>query len=307
MKRLNLLNVDLNLMVAFDALVIEGNVTRAAARVGISQPAMSRSLRHLRELFGDELFARKSDGMVPTPRAIELARQIRPSLESIAAALGERVEFDPAEATRRFVFAMPDMAATVVLPNILKLVQERAPLVEISVVNAGNSESISRVMNGQAEFGFGVYEYLPPKVGSHNLMPLKEICIADPANPVLARHGMSMETFLQLPHIAISMDRDRDRGIPVETLLNTMGVQRHIALTTPFFDSVPRLVLGTPLVAIVVERLLDQLAEAQCVARYEIPFQTTTLMAKLIWHQRAEEDPGHIWMRNLIAEAAELQ
>jgi DNA-binding transcriptional LysR family regulator len=300
MKRLNLLNVDLNLLVAFDALVIEGSVSRAANRIGVSQPAMSRSLRQLRELFEDELFRRTSDGMVPTPRAVDLARTIRPSLEHIEAAIGQRLAFDPATSERRFVLALPDLAARLALPAIVRLLDQRAPGIDLTILNTGNRDSMARVENGQAEIALGVYAHLPLALRSANLQPLREVCVADPDNPALKDGRLDIDRFLALPHVAVSMNEDF--GTPVDTVLETLGLRRRVAVTTPFFVSVPSLVLGTGRIAVVTEALLDSLAEGARLARYPLPLPFDPVMSKMIWHARASEDAGHLWLRNLIVE-----
>lgn len=304
MKRLNLVNIDLNLLVAFDALVVEGSVSRAANRVGVSQPAMSRSLKQLRGLFGDALFRRTSDGMVPTPRAVELARQIRPNLESIAAALGQRVLFDPATAVRRFVIAMPDMAAVLALPPIVRKLNAVAPSIDLAIINTGNRESLHKVENGQAEMALGVYEQLLTGIRSTNLRKLREVCIADPMNPMLQDAKLDLDAFLSLPHVAVSMNEDF--GTPIDTVLETLGHRRRIAVATPFFVSVPRLVKGTSMIAVVVEDLLQTLPESEHLTRFPVPVALEPVMSKLIWHARSDEDPGHTWLRSIITESAQI-
>ncbi len=304
MKRLNLLNIDLNLLVAFDALVIEGSVSRAANRVGVSQPAMSRSLKQLRDMFGDVLFRRTSDGMVPTPRAAELARQIRPNLENIAAALGQRMVFNPVTAVRRFVIAMPDMAAALALPSIVRKLNAVAPGIDLTIVNTGNRESLHKVECGQAEMALGVYEQLLSGIRSTNLRTLREICIADPANPMLQNGEMDLKAFLSSSHVAVSMNEDF--GTPIDTVLETLGHRRRIAVATPFFVSVPRLVNGTSMIAVVVEELLNTLPETEHLMRFPVPVALEPVMSKLIWHARSDEDPGHSWLRDIIVRSASL-
>jgi LysR family transcriptional activator of mexEF-oprN operon len=298
MKRLNLLNIDLNLLVSFDALVIERSVSRAAKRVGVSQPAMSRSLGLLRGLLGDPLFRRSSNGMVPTPRAIELAKMLRPSLENIDSVLGQKMGFDPATSDRRFTIAMPDLAAGLALPTLLRLLRTQAPGIDLAILSTGNREGAVKVENGQAEFGMGVYEHLPPALSSINLRELTEVCIADPGSEFAKRNHLSLEDFLSASHIAVSMNDDF--GTPIDTALETMGLRRRIAVRTPYFSSVPQLVLGTDLLAVVQEELLDAFPDGRPLARFPIPLSCQGIMSKLIWHARSEEDAGHLWLRELI-------
>lgn len=295
----NLLNIDLNLLVAFDAMIVENHVSRAAGRIGVSQPTMSRSLQSLREIFGDVLFERTSEGLKPTPRALDLDRLIRPGLEAIGSAIGQRAEFDPAFVKRRFVFAMTDMASYLVMPPVVKALREIAPLVDIEVRNGGPQKALEMVESGTVEFAIGTFEYVPSTIKSMNLEPLKEICIADAANPFLREQALDLDLFLSLPHVAVAMEGQR--GIPIDVALETLGYQRRLALTVPHFMSVPRSVVGTDMLAVVVESLLDGLPERSLVSRYDLPLPFEPVMGRIAWHRRLDLDAGHQWLRELIA------
>lgn len=300
MSGLNLRNIDLNLLVAFDALMIEGHVSRAAARIGVSQPAMSRSLKTLRGMFSDQLFIRTIDGMTPTPKALELARQIGPGLEIISAAIGMRGDFRPGQARRRFQLAMSDLASYLELPPIMRIVRERSPYSEVSVVNAGNREILEMVEVGRVEFGFGTFDHLPDCLRSENLTTLREIAIADPANRLIGGRDMTLELFLALPHVAVSMQGDN--GTPIDLVLETLGHERHVSLTVPNFLPVPRTVLGTDMIAVVVEDMLDRLPEADLLERHPIPLPLDPVMGRMVWHRRFDEDAGHRWFRETVAK-----
>lgn len=301
MSRPNLLNMDLNLLVAFEALVTESHVSRAAARIGVSQPAMSRSLRQLRDIFGDALFRRTSGGMLPTPMAIELARQLRPGLEIINDTLRQKAEFVPAEARRRFYIATTDMATYLALPLIMRRLRREAPQIEVIVLNTSNSEAVAKAESGQVDFAIGTFEYLPSTLDSFNLRALREVCIADPDNPFISGETLTLDEFLSLPHIVVRMPEDH--GMPIDVLLETLGYKRPIVLTVPTFLSVPELVLGTDTIAVVVENLLDGLPAGKLLARYEVPVPLEPVMGRIAWHRRSADDPGHRWCRELIENA----
>lgn len=301
MKRLNLLNIDLNLLVALNALVEEENVSRAASRIGVTQPAMSRTLRQLRELFGDELLRRTSTGMKPTPRAITLVQAIRPNLENIAATIGHRLSFDPATASRRFVLALPDIATRLALPQVVKQISAQAPGIELSIVTTVNRDALHKLETGQAELAMGVYDHIPRTLRAFNRRALREVCVADPANPLLRNGVLDLETFLDLPHVAVSMAENE--GTPLDTTLETLGLRRKIVITTPYYSCVPALVQGTRNLAVVVEDLLDLLPEGMKLARFPIPVTVDAVMSKIVWHARSDEDLGHTWLRNLFIAA----
>lgn len=299
--RPNLLNIDLNLLVAFDALIVENHVSRAAARIGVSQPTMSRSLQSLRQIFGDVLFERTSEGMRPTPRALELDRLVRPGLETIGTAIGQDVEFDPSRVQRRFLFAMTDMASYLVMPLVMKKLRELAPLIDVEVRSCGPQKALEMVESGTVEFAIGTFEYVPTTIKTANLEKLKEICITDIGNPYLRDRKLDLDLFLSLPHVAVAVEGQR--GIPIDVALETLGHQRRLALIVPHFLSVPRSVVGTDMLAVVVEELLEQLPERSLVARHELPLPFEPVMGRIAWHRRLDGDTGHGWLRTLIQQA----
>lgn len=299
--RPNLLNIDLNLLVAFDALVVENHVSRAAARIGVSQPAMSRSLQSLRQIFGDVLFHRTSEGMKPTPRALELDRLIRPHLEAIGSAIGQKAEFDPTLVQRRFVLAMTDMASYLALPVFMRRLRQVAPLIDVEVHCGGAQKALEMLESGRVEFAIGTFEHTPSTTKTLNLQPLKEVCVADPDHAQLKNRKLDMDLFLSLPHVAVA--QEGQRGILIDIALETLGHRRRVALTVPHFLSVPLSVLGTDMLAVVAEDLLDRLPEGRLLARHEIPLPFEPVMGRIAWHRRLDGDPGHEWMRSLIVNA----
>ncbi|MBB4860298.1 DNA-binding transcriptional LysR family regulator [Novosphingobium chloroacetimidivorans] len=294
----NLLNIDLNLLVAFDAMMVENHVSRAAARIGISQPTMSRSLQSLREIFGDVLFERTKEGIRPTPRARDLDRLIRPGLEVIERAIGQKSAFDPAFVKRRFVFAMTDMASYLVVPPVMRALRRLAPSIDIEVRNASPQKALEMAESGTVEFAVGTFDYVPSTIKTLNLQPLQEICIADEANPFLQSCVLDLDLFLSLPHVAVSMEGQH--GTPIDIAIETLGYQRRIALTVPHFLAVPSAVVGTDMLAVVVESLLDRLPERSLVKRCKLPLPFEPVMGRIAWHRRFDFDAGHQWMRDLI-------
>lgn len=297
----NLLNIDLNLLVAFDAMMIENHVSRAAARIGVSQPTMSRWLQTLRAIFGDVLFERTNDGMRPTPRALDLDGLLRPGLEAIAHAIRKDVEFNPGLMKRRFIMAMTDMASYLVMPLVMQVVRKVAPSIDIEVRDAGPQRALEMVESGTVEFAIGTFDYVPTTIRTANLQILKEICIADIENPHLVERELDLELFLSLPHVSVAVAGQH--GIPIDSALETLGYERRLALTVPHFLSVPNAIMGTDMLAVVVEPLLDRLPEADHLARYEIPLPFEPVMGRVAWHRRLDGDAGHRWLRGLLQDA----
>lgn len=166
---IDLSRVDLNLLVVFDALMAERQVTRAAAQVRLTQPAVSHALRRLRHLFDDELFTRGPGGMQPTQRAQDLHVPVRAALAHVRAALGSRTSFDPATARRRFRLAMTEVMTLEVLPRLVSLVRQRAPGVDLAILGSGAGEAGEMVAAGAADIGLGVLPQLPDGLLSQEL------------------------------------------------------------------------------------------------------------------------------------------
>jgi len=294
--------VDLNLVLALDALLAERHVTRAAARLGLTQSAASHALARLRDLIGDPLLVRGARGvMVPTPRAEALAPQIHRVLSDLAGALrGEA--FDPATAKRTFRIGASDYVDLVLLPRLIERVSRLAPSVDIwihSFVNHGDEELAA----GQIDLAIGLPQGPARAAGSYEKVLFDEsfTCIVRGGH-ALAGSRMTLARYCAASHLMVA-----PRSLPgsfVDTALAELGKTRRIALAVPHFLVVPYIVAGSDLVATLPNRVAGLFIETLGLATMPPPIQIPKFQLVAAWHERNHHDAPHRWLREQILAVA---
>lgn len=300
----DLSRTDLNLLVVFDALMEERQVTRAAARIRLTQPAVSHALKRLRELFGDALFTRGPGGIHPTPHALDLHVPVRAALAHAQAALGSRRHFDAASATRSFCLAMTEVMSVEVMPHLIALVRQRAPGVTLMVRASGAGEAAEFVARGEADIGLGVVPRLPEGVVFQELYSDTLVCVVDREHPKLRKGRMRRQDYLAAAHVAVA--GQRQLGMELDELMRRIGIERRIVAVLPHYVAIPAVVVGTDLVGHVRQRLVAMSGHAERLRTFHppVPAPIPPLRFLQLWHLRDENDAGHRWMRGMIAEAA---
>ncbi|SDN77352.1 LysR family transcriptional regulator [Afipia sp. GAS231] len=292
---------DLNLLVAFDALMTERNVTRAAQRIRIGQPAMSYALSRLRDLFGDELFMRASGTMQPTPRALELAGPIGGILADIRSSIWADRTFRPEIAETVFHMGATDYAEVAVLPDVLALVRSVAPNVRLVVTAIGDDRVTTMLESGTIDVAIG---YFPGPGDAHRgevLFHEEFDCLYD-ANACGVTAPLSLATYLKLPHIVMSLCEELTVGI--DAALTQRALDRFVVLTTPHFLTIPFLLRGLAAVAAVPRRLARNCAIFAGLEVSPMPFPMNGFEVSMRWHQRTETDPANSWLRRLVRDVA---
>lgn len=295
--------VDLNLLAAFDALMEERNVTRAAARVGVSQPAMSAALSRLRTLFEDPLFLRSAEGLLPTPRARDLAGPVSEALRQLETVLVKKPEFDPARVAMDFTLGLSDYPAFVLLPALLNALQKKAPGVSLRVRSfTGRDSAVDLLDAGLIDAAVGV----PPthaeaRILTRTILRDEFVTIVHRDHPS-ARRGMSMKTFLSLPHILVSPEGDR-HGL-VDEALAQLGKRRTLALTLPQMFAVPAVVAQTQMTATVMKRVALHSPARRMLVLFPPPVTLADIPFDLIWHRRSDTHPAQMWLRGLVESVA---
>lgn len=296
--------VDLNLLVAFDALMSERNVTRAAARVGVSQPAMSAALARLRKLLGDPLFARSADGLLPTPRARELAAPIAQALQHLEATLISRPAFDPEKASMVFKLGLSDYPAYVLLPPLMQALAEQAPGVSLNVhVFNDRDHAVDMLDAGMIDAAVGV----PPthadaRILRRTLLTDEFVSIVANDHPV-ARRGMTLQAYLALRHVLVSPEGEL-HGV-VDHALAQLGERRALALTLPQMFAVPGLIARTRFTATILKRVATGASGSGELHLFPAPVVLPSMQFDLIWHRRSDTHPAQQWFRNLVACVAD--
>jgi DNA-binding transcriptional LysR family regulator len=295
--------LDLNLLVAFDALMSERNVTRAAARVGVSQPAMSAALSRLRKLFGDQLFLRGAQGLLPTPRARDLAEPLSQALSQIESTVVKKPVFVPEKATFSFTLGLSDYPAFVLLPALLKALRERSPGASL-IVHAFNARdhAIDLLDAGTIDAAVGV----PPthtdsRILTRPVLRDEFVTIVSKDNPA-ARRGMDIKTYLALSHVLVSPEGDR-HGV-VDQALAQRGKKRSLGLTLPQMFVAPEVIGRTYMTATVMRRVALSSSASRRLVLFPPPIELPEVVFDLFWHRRSDSHPGQQWFRNLIASLA---
>lgn len=303
MQRIHLASVDLNLLVVFDALAAEGHATRAAERIGLTQPAISHALNRLRGLFGDPLFVRSPRGMLPTPLAQEIAPSVRSILERIEGVLlrGGR-DFDPTQSTRQFVLGLSDYAALVFLPRLIARLDREALGVSLVVRNTNRSVGLSMLEDGDVELIAGNFPEPPNQMREELLYEEDFICAGRCGHSGLDG-SLDLDRYLSLRHLQVSM-----KGNPhgyVDAILAKRGLKRNVAVTVSHFLMAPLLVDASDLIATEPRRLFGPLADRLLLKLFSPPIEIPPFRVVQTWHSRHDADPGHQWLRRVIREVGQ--
>lgn len=288
--------LDLNLLLALDALLLERNVTRAAARVGLTQSAMSHKLRRLRELFGDDLLVGGRQGMVPTERALALAGPVRRGLLELCSALRSTAPFDPATARRDFTILSSDYADFVILPRVLEHLSRHAPGIGIRMrppvgaIQQALEDGSADLLMGMSIEGSGLKQ--------RAVFEETFVVIVRQGHPALADDGASipLERYVELGHVLVSAS---DEPGLVDERLRARGLSRRVVLRTPYFVGVPFIVARSELVATVPRALAEEAATLVPLRILPTPLPMPSFRIMMTWHERSHRDPAHEWLREL--------
>jgi DNA-binding transcriptional LysR family regulator len=292
----NVAAVNLNLLVAFDALLAERHVTRAAARIGVTQGAMSNSLQRLRELFDDPLFVRAPRGMTPTPRALALGNHVREGLARFQLALGEPT-FDATTAEQTFVLAASDFVELVLLPPLWKRLAKEAPGVRIDVRPWGRHEVPDL---RDVDLALGYFDRIPPRHHVKKLFEEPYACIVRKRHPAVKKR-LTAKIWASIPHVVVSESRDAG-PTAIDKALAAEGLSRSVALRVSHFLLVPAIVASTDLAAAIDRRVA--LAFELPLAIFEPPVPLPPGKIAMVWHDRTDADPALRWFRTQLESVA---
>jgi DNA-binding transcriptional LysR family regulator len=292
----HLYGLDLNLLLALDALLAERSVTRAARRVGLTQPAMSRALGRLRAALGDALLVRSGRGLVATPRAEALQERLHASLEQLEGAVYQAPRFAPATCRRIFHLATADYGVAVVVPPLLRRLATEAPGVGIVVHPQGGGED-EALAEGRLDALLGPRRPSARGLVWTRLFSEGFVCLVQSA-----RRSLPLRAYCQAGHLFVSPALQAS-GV-VDEALARRGLQRRIAATVPSFLVAPLLVAQTDLVATLPRRIAALFESGFAVRTLPLPIDLPSFTVSLAWHERARRDPAHAWFRRLLVEVS---
>jgi len=281
-------------------LLDERSVTRAARRLGVTQPALSHALRALREATGDPLLVPGSGGLVATARAEALAPALRRTLRELDSALSPG-DADPTRWTRTLVLGSWDAVTLTVLPAVLERIGREAPGLNLEVVPVPAAGAAASLTDGRMDLAIEVRPAEAPGLRARTIAEDRFACVVRRDHPGVGDE-LDLDTFLRLPHALIS-PQGGGRSV-VDAVLEPMGLERRIALRIGYFLAAPLVVARSDLVLTAPRTLCERLVELAPLRLLEPPLELPGFHTRMVWHERLDADPVHRWFRERVAEAA---
>jgi DNA-binding transcriptional LysR family regulator len=308
---MNIARVDLNLLVYLDVLLRECNVTRAAEELGISQPAMSNSLRRLRDLFDDPLLVRTSDGMTPTARALELQPLVRNVLAAAEIAVLPKTIFDAASSDRIFRIMASDYTEVTLLPQLLTRLRREAPGIRLDIMTPSDV-SFHDVERGKVDLVINRFDTLPQSFHQVHLWDDSFSCVMSANNPVIK--NWSLDSYLSHKHVWVSktgmgvgvgMSPDDVQRLGwVDEALGKLDAKREITVFTRHYQAALLLGEQDDLIVTIPTIAARTMSNNPKVVILDPPFEIPRMRLKMVWSPLLQRDPGHKWLRQMIKDVS---
>ena len=291
---MNLKETDLNLFIAFDVIYTEKNLTKAGQVLGITQPAVSNALSRLRELFDDELFIRTSKGMIPTPVANQIIKDVRSALSLIQNTISESEKFDPYTAEVTFKVSIGDTSEYRLLPLLIKELAMVAPKIKVETYLTPRKDAVRELASGSIDFSIDPPVHSDPQLKHEKIYQEDYVMIVRKDHPILQKEEITIDDYLNLSHIHIS---NRKTGLGhVDMALYRLGLKREITLRAQHFLVAPYIVEQSDLAITTTKGF----AVDRDLSWREVPFKIDPLVLHLYWHEAKDSDPSSKWMRELM-------
>jgi DNA-binding transcriptional LysR family regulator len=303
MHAVHIRDLDLNLLIVFDALLRERSVTRAASEVGLSQGAMSHALNRLRTFFEDPLFVKTSSGMDPTPKAAILGASVIDVMARIRQEVIQQARFDPTTARRTFVLCMTDMGELVFMPPLIRRLRKEAPNCTLRSVQLPVEQIEGLLASGEADLALGSIHAVPDNLFQQQLFLHSFVTIASVRNKAIGEF-ITREQFETMPQIEVSLTGRVSSAY--DGAYDEYGMKRNVYLTTPHFLAVPLLIDEYPeLIATVPLELGNVFAKLGTVKVVPPPVPLPPFALRQHWHPRFHSEPGNVWLRQTIKRTFE--
>ncbi|WP_207478205.1 LysR family transcriptional regulator [Arenibaculum pallidiluteum] len=291
-------SIDLNLLVALDALLAERNVTRAARRLNLSQPALSAQLARLRDLFGDPLLLPAQRGMIPTQRAMELQEPLRLALEEVRGVVLSGSRFDPSAAEITVSIAASDYGQYSALMPLAFALAREAPGLRLAFRTLEATALLSQMERGEVDLAVMTPQTAPDRLRMRGLFEERYVAITRRNHPAVL-NGLDLDTFCSLDHVIVSPRGGGFAG-PADAALAAHGRTRRVALSAPGFLIVPELVARCDMVALVPSRIAHERADRLQI--FEPPVPVPGFSIAMVWHDRTADHPAQKWLRSRLVQ-----
>lgn len=292
---------DLNLLPTFIALMEERNVTRAAERLGMTQPALSNALNRLRVMLRDPLFIRERYGMQPTEKAQELAPVIAAALATLDDIVLGQQDFDPAQANRLFTIAPNSYVEYVLMPAVVTRLREQAPGIKLRLMPFGTDLAETGVVSGSTAMVIGRITDPPDNLVVQHIMDDGLACVVRADHPTIG-DSLSREQYEALKHVNMLPPGRLRAGL--FQALQKQALKREVAVSVTHFLAVPELVAVTDYCSTLPRLICRQLARDKRLKVMPAPADLGTFPVEMAWHVRYRHDPAHRWLRGLVADVA---
>lgn len=294
--------LDLNLLVALDALLSERNITQAGRRLHLTQSAMSGALARLREFFGDELLVQVGRRMVPTALALTLQQPVHDLLLQVRATLETRPEFDPATANRNFRLMMSDFVSTVLLTEVTRRAERVAPNVTFELIANNMDAPVEYLERADVDLLIMPIEFVSKDHPKDVLFEDRYVCIVSADNESVGE-TLGLDQYLEMGHVGVLFGRVRAPAVD-QWFVERSGLERRIEVYAMNFGSIPQFVVGTRRIATVHRRLAEIFVRQLPLRIVPAPLDLPPLVEAVQWHSAFDQDPGTRWLRNLLKETA---
>lgn len=298
--------LELRLIECLDALLAERNVSRAAARMGMTQSSMSAALKQLRVLLGDPLFVRGAHGITPTPRALELGGQARDLLERAERLAGEAARFEPSRARRAFSVIANDYVQSVLFPGLVSALAREAPGVVLATRQADPIHLTELFARGELDLGVGWLPSPPGMLRAKKLLSERMVLVAGTSHPDFARRAASAASLRAAvsgaSHVAVNPAGAGYYERIATDAFAAAGLERAVRLTTASFLVAAQVVAGSRMLAVLPERVAR--AAGPGLRILPAPLALPRIEVSMYWHNRSHQDPGCAWLRDAVTRAA---
>ncbi len=304
---MSFLTLDLNLLRVFDAVMTEQNLTRAANRLTMTQPGVSNAVKRLRDALGDELLIRAAHDVKPTARAESLWLAVRQALAVLEEAVAPRI-FELAKAHATFRMAMVDATAGLMLPPLVRLIENEAPGIDIRMVLLATREPRPQLLRGDIDLAIGFFPGVVAQLQGAAETPIRHerlcagqyVCVMRKKHP-LVEEELTVDKYCEANHLLVSFS-GRARGLVDDALLS-FGRRRRILLTVNQFFTAGKVVAACGLLMVLARRVIEATGMTVRLVARELPFAMPEVHIDMLWHERDARSPGHRWLREQLRDS----
>lgn len=296
-------DLDLRMLYALEALVIERHVTRAAERLDVSQSTMSMLLAKLRHLLDDEILMRGGEHLMPTDRALQLLPRVRQAIETMEGVLAPDAAFDPARATCTFRIIVIDYIDILLIPAVSRRLRAEAPGVRLEVQLPAPHQYADMLAAGELDLVLTNNWPAPAALSHRSLFSDRFVALCAQGHPALMG-DLDAAQFAALPHITIVPGTAQTYNLQIDAALAALGLRRQVRMVKPSFLALPFVLEASDMVACVPVRLARRLKHMAQVEMFDLPLELEAFDVRLMWHPRTAHSPPHAWFRKLICECA---